>query len=324
MKKILALIILSIALVSCYDDYIQDFDYSAVYFPFQTDVRTLIVGEGMQIKIGVDLAGVSKNLISRNVTFDIDNSLVTPEILAKMKSGTAYIKNSVSDVTTLLPIPSSYYTLSNYSGIVIEPGQHMGYVVLRADSVNFLSDAATLKANYAIPLNITGAEADTIIEPKRYAVIGLKYENMLFGYYWHGGVTTIKDASGTTIQTINYYTTIPVPDNKTWTLTTVAPNALTTNGYSNQTGSKAEMTLTLNGGNITISSAAGSSKTIEPNGSSSYNQAKLLQDRKIVLSYKYDNGDGTTSFAQDTLTFRNRLQDGVNIWQDENPGHYNK
>ncbi len=77
-----------------------------------------------------------------------------------------------------------------------------------------------------IPLYITAADADSIIEPKRYTVIGMKYENMLFGNYWHGGVTIVKDASGITIQTINYYTTIPVPANKIGRLTTVAPNAL--------------------------------------------------------------------------------------------------
>ena len=37
---------------------------------------------------------------------------------------------------------------------------------------------------------------------------------------------------------------------------------------------------------------------------------------------KYVNSDGNTCYAQDTLTFRNRLRDGVNEWQDENPSHY--
>lgn len=310
------------AMVSCYDDFLKDFDYSAVYFPYQIDVRTLVVGEGMKIEIGVGLGGVSENTIARNVAFNIDNSLITPAILTKMKAGTAYIKESVTGVGTLLPLPTNYYTLSDNSSIVIKPGQHMGSVVLKADSTNFLADASTLKATYAIPLYIVSADADSIIEPKRYAVIGLKYENMLFGTYWHGGVTTIKDASGNITQTLKYYTTIPVPDNKTWKLTTVSPNALTINGYSDQTTSKAEIRVTLGGGNITISSVTGATKIILPDGTSSYNQAKLLQNRKIFLSYKFTNADGTTSYAQDTLTFRNRIQDGVNIWQDENPSHY--
>lgn len=313
---------LSIATVSCYEDYIKDFDYSAVYFAFQTDVRTLIVGEGMQVKVGVALGGVSENTMNRNVTFGVDNSLVTPEILAKMKSGASYISSSVAGVTTLLPLPANYYTLSNNTNMVVEAGQHNGYVIFKPDSAAFLSDAATLKATYALPLKILNADADTILESKRYTVVGIKYENMLFGNYYHGGVTTIKNAAGNTVSTTIYKTTIPVPDNQTWKLTTVAPNALTINGYSNLTTSKAEMRITLNGGNITVSSVTGAAKVIQPDGISTFNQAKLLQDRKIILSYKYANTDGTTSYAQDTLMFRNRLQDGVNIWQDENPSHY--
>ena len=67
MKKLFALLILSIALVSCYKDYIKDFDKNAVYFAYQTDVRTLVVGEGMKIQLGVNLAGVMVNTIERNV-----------------------------------------------------------------------------------------------------------------------------------------------------------------------------------------------------------------------------------------------------------------
>jgi hypothetical protein len=55
MKKILALLILSVALVSCYEDYVKDFNYSSIYFPYQVNVRSLIVGEGMKIEIGADL-----------------------------------------------------------------------------------------------------------------------------------------------------------------------------------------------------------------------------------------------------------------------------
>jgi hypothetical protein len=324
MKKIFVFLLLSIATVSCYEDYIKDFDYSSIYFAFQTDVRTLIVGEGMQIKVGVALGGVSQNAINRNVTFEVKNSLVTPAILTAMKAGVSYISSSVTGVTTLLPLPPTYYTLSNSSKMVIEPGQHSGYIIFKPDSAVFLADAATLKAGYVLPLNILTAEADSVIEPKRYTVVGIKYENMLFGNYYHGGVTTVKDVSGNTVSTVTYKTTIPVPDNQTWKLTTVAPDALTINGYSNLTTAKAEMRIALSGGNITISSVTGGAKVIQPDGTSKFNQAKLLQDRKIILSYKYANADGTTSFAQDTLTFRNRLQDGVNIWQDEDPSHYKK
>ncbi|MCE5348206.1 MAG: DUF1735 domain-containing protein [Bacteroidales bacterium] len=324
MKKILAFLILSVVMVSCYDDYIKDYDYDAIYFPYQIDVRTFVVGEGMNIEIGAALGGVMENTEDRIVDFVLDNSLITPERLTAMKTGATYIKESVAAVTTLLPLPANYYTLSNSNSMLIKAGQHMGSVVLKADSSAFLSDVATINATYAIPLYITRADADSIIERKRFAVIGLKYENMLFGNYYHGGVTIEKDASGTAIDTVLYYTTIPQVQAKTWALKTIAPNALVVKGYSSNSSAKDEMVLTLNGNDISVSSATGSTFTYLPEGASTFNRAKLLQDRKIYLSYKYVNAAGNTCYAQDTLTFRNRIRDGVNEWQDENPSHYTK
>jgi hypothetical protein len=294
-----------------------------VYFTYQIDVRTIVVGEGMKIELGVALSGVRENTMDRNVLFSIDNTLVTPAILTAMKAGATYIKNAVSGVTTLLPLPTSYYTLSDNNNMIIKAGWHSGSVVLKADSANFLSDAATINATYAIPLYINSADADTILPLKRSSVIGIKYENMLFGNYWHGGVTTVKDATGNIINTIKYFTTIPTPENTIWILTTVAPNALVTNGYSNTTTTAKQIKLTLNGTDITVGSASGSTNTYLPDGASTFNAAKLIQNRKIFLSYKYVVG-ANTYYAQDTLTFRNRIRDGLNEWQDENPSHYTK
>lgn len=325
MKKILAFLILSVAIVSCYDDYIKDYDFDAVYFPYQIDVRTFVVGEGMNIEIGAALGGVMENTKDRNVDFVLDNSLVTPARLTAMKAASAYIKNAVpAAVTTLTPLPANYYTLSNTSRIVIKAGQHNGTIVMKADSSAFLANAATINAAYVIPLYITKADADSILEPKRYAVIGVKYENMLFGSYWHGGLTVEKDPAGNVIATqpAPYYTTIPQPQAKTWSLVTVAPNKLAVTGYSGVASNKNELILTLDGTNITISNATGSTFTFLPDGTSTFNRPKLLQDRKLYLSYKYVNAAGNTCYAKDTLTFRNRIRDGVNEWQDENPANY--
>ncbi|MDP2115509.1 MAG: hypothetical protein Q8K69_15795, partial [Bacteroidota bacterium] len=202
-------------------------------------------------------------------------------------------------------------------------GDHSGTVTLKADSAKFLADLSTLVATYALPLRITSADADSVLKAKNYAVIGLKYENMLFGNYWHGGVTVEKDAAGTVVNTIPYYTAINAPTSKAWVLTTVEPMALTSNGYADVTNpAKQEMKLTLSGGKITVSSLPGASVQILPDGDCTFNQAKLLQNRKIYLKYKYVNAAGNTCYAQDTLTFRNRIRDGINEWQDENPNNY--
>lgn len=320
MKKITTvLLLLSVLMTSCYKDYIEDFDYTAIYFMYQTNVRTFVVGEGMKIEVGAALSGVRENSSDRIVNFDMDTKLINASILAAMKAGAGYIKEAVGSVDTLKVMPASYFTISDNSQMVIKKGNHSGSITIKADSARFLNDIATIKPVYAIPFYIASADADSIPKGKRYTVIALKYENMLFGNYWHGGVTTVKDSTGKVVKTVKYFTTIPSPESKVMTLKTVAPNALVTNKISDQSGA---MKITLNGGNITVSKADGSGVNVISDGASIFNQAKLLQDRKIVLKYKFANADGTTSFAQDTLTFRNRIRDGVNEWQDENPSHY--
>jgi hypothetical protein len=322
MKKLSAFIVLMIALTSCYEDYIKDFDYDSVYFVYQTDVRTVVVGEGMNFEIGAALGGVTQNTRDRKVSFRIENSLVQPSVLTAMKAQTGYIKTAMTPVTSLLPLPASYYSLSNDHELVIKAGFHVGTIVLKVDSSKFLADAATLVPNYALGLYITDADADSILPAKRSKVIAVKYENMLFGNYWHGGVTIIRNEAGLALDTISYYTAIPQPENKVWTLKTVGPNTLVTNGFSDQVTTKDEIRLTLDGTVITVGSSTGASFQVAPDGPSSFNRPKLLQDRKLFLKYKYKNSQGNWCYATDTLTFRNRIRDGVNEWQDENRAHY--
>lgn len=318
-KKIILSLFLMAALSSCYKDYIEDFDYTAIYFPYQTDVRTFVVGEGMTIEVGAALAGVRDNTRDRLVNFTMDSKLITSNILETMKNGSNHVKAGVAAVKELLMLPGNYFTISSNNQMIIKKGTYSGTVTIKVDSAAFLADPATLNAGYVLPFYINSADADSVASDKRYAVIGFRYENMLFGNYWHGGVTTVKDSTGKVVKTTNYYTTIPSPEIKILNLTTVAPNALVTNLISDQKGA---FKITLDGTKITVSQAPGSKVVVLPDGESTFNRPKLLQKRKIFLKYKYANADGTTSYATDTLTFRNRIRDGVNEWQDENPSHY--
>jgi len=323
MKKIIAVLVMIVALSACYEDYILDFEYDGVYFPYQLDVRTYVVGEGMKINFGVALGGVRDNDRDRVVSYQMDNSLISAKTLAEMQASSAtYIKTSMATITELKLMPANYYTLSDNAKMVIKQGEYTGVVTVKADSANFLKDAATIKSVYALGMRITSADADTVIKPKDYAVVAFKYESMLYGKYWHGGVTIEKDSTGAVVAETKYYTTVPQPEAKVWTLNTVEPFALTANGVSETSSSvKPEMKLTLNGGNVIVSAMTGAKYVVEPNGASTYNQAKLLQNRKILLNYKYKKGKNWC-YATDTLTFRNRLRDGINEWRSENPADY--
>ena len=172
-------------------------------------------------------------------------------------------------------------------------------------------------------LRLTDGNGTDLIAGKETSVIGVRYENMLFGNYWHGGETVVTDASGAEVNRIAYYTTVPQSETRVWTLTTVAPFSLTSNAVGGElNGSKAQRKLTQGAdGAITVSAADGADYAVEADGECSFNRAKLLQNRRIYLKYKYEK-DGLIYHATDTLTFRNRVRDGVNEWQDENPANY--
>jgi hypothetical protein len=309
---------------SCYDDYVKDFEYNAIYIPMQTDVRTFVVGEGMKFDIGVEIGGIRENTRDRIVTFNVDNSLITPAALARIKGGPSYMSSVSQSVAALLPLPAAYFTLSNNTQFVIKKGEHQGKVTVWADSASFVADPATLIPTYALGISISEADADSLLENKRTEVIGVRYENMLFGNYWHGG-SALVNRPALADTTLNYFTKIPVSESKIWVLKTAGPNSLYANGYLDQVTGKNEMLLTLSGSNITLSNVTGATWSYTPEGASSYNSARLLQNRKIVLQYSYtDPGNSYTYHCTDTLTFRNRMRDGVNEWYDENPSHYDR
>lgn len=331
MKKILAIIVLTIAMSSCYEEYLLDYPYTGIYFAFQQDVRTFIVGEGMKFEVGASLGGVKQNTRNRNVDFILDPALITPARLALMKSSSwAHIKDPTTSVTALQLLPTNFYQMTpSTTTMVIKSGWHGGTVVIKADSTTFLNDSVrTINSTYVLPFYITAADADTILESKRYNIVGTKFENMLYGNYWHGGAAVINRPSKADT-TIRYKTTVPTQENLIWTLKTVGPSTLTCNGYYNKTvtAGKKMMNLTVKGTKVYLTDGTDSGATLDllPDGECTFNNSKLLQDRKIFLKYRYlDQVTGYTYHCTDTLTFRNRLHDGVNEWQDSNPSHYEK
>jgi len=329
MKKILAFIILSIVMVSCYDEYLLDYPITSIYFPIQQDVRTFVVGEGMKIEVGVSLGGVKQNTKDRNVGFILEPALITPARLTSMKTSSwGYIKNAATPVAALQQLPTNYYQMTPSSTMVIKSGWHGGTVVIKADSANFLNDSLkTIVSTYVLPFYITSADADSILYNKRTNVVGLMFENKLFGNYWHGGAAVVNRPSKSDT-TIIYKTTIPIQENLIWSLTTAGPSTLTCNGFYKNTVTigKKQLNLTLKGTKLYLSASAGASFVFSQDGECTFNDAKLLQERKIFLKYKYTETVSPfyTYHCTDTLTFRNRMRDGINEWQDENPSHYTK
>lgn len=321
MKKILFFTLGLLSLTSCYEDYVSDYDWTGVYFAKQHNVRTVVVGEDMAIEVGVVLSGVLSNDQNRNVGYKINEELVTAEgaIDGFKQHADTYVKDFFAEggVYAITPMPRDWYTCANENFITIPKGDHLGRMRVEFDAEKFLNaEKDTKLPYYVLPLEITDAGSiDKILEDKATTLIGIRYENKLFGNYWHGGVTEVTDnENGAVISQEKYYTQIPQADQLVYTLTTTGVNSLKTNKIGNKEGS---MVITLNEDNtVTVSGG-----NIIDKGSR-FNNPKLLQDRKLFLNYEYDNGDGTTTHVIDTLTFRNRTRDGVNEWRSEDPEDY--
>ena len=350
MKKIKFIVAaVALACTGCYDDYVKDFEHTGIYMPYQYDLRTFVVGEGMRFDVGVVLGGTSANGRDRSVRYAVEPALVTGNLASLLGSddeelepftafgvmsgasasgsvSQSYVTDAVkaSGISDLTPLPAEYFSLSDPERMVVRSGRHTATVTVKADE-RFLADPhASPLPYYALAFRIAEADADVVPLEKSFAVIAVRYENMLFGNYWHGGVTTVKnDATGEVVEKNEYPLEIPHDDSRVYTLTTVAPFSLTANAVGGElNGSKAQLTLTQGeGGAITVSAADGADYVVEADGDCSFNRAKLLQNRRIYLKYKYVK-EGLTYHATDTLTFRNRVRDGVNEWQDENPGNY--
>ncbi len=341
MRKLVLFALAPLLLVGCYKDYTLDYDYTAVYVAYQYDLRTFVLGEEGKFDFTVALAGVVTNNKDRNVEVELRDELLSEDLSQYtttfgVTSFTAldglrgngkfgersqqYVTEGVSGLSELTPLPTEYYTVSGLDNMVIRKGRHTAAVSINATSA-IESDANAFKPYYALGFKINKADADSVISEKCFGIIVVKCENKFFGNWYHGGKTVIKnDATGATVSEDTYDLVIPQADSKVYSLTTVDASTVMTDKIGLNSG---KLLLKFNGNDITVSSADGS-KEIKPiSGQPSvYNDAKLLQDRELILNYCYSNGDGTTTYITDYLKFRNRVRDGINEWQDENEKNY--
>lgn len=345
MKKIILFIAVCLALTSCYDDYVFDYEYSAVYTAYQYDLRTFIPGEeDLDVSFTAALAGVIDNTKDRSVKVVIDNSLLSADLSSLSESdGTSsftaldgltgkgafgaisqsYVKTEVAaaGLSGLTALPASYYTAEPDGDLVIASGNHTAKMKLTPTSKMF-EDEKMLKPYYALAFRIDEADADKVPSEMSFQIMAVKIENSFYGNWYHGGRTVVVNNSTGDVISDNYYNmTLPQADDKVYTLTTETANSVLTDKFASQKG---QLRLTFgDDGEITVEDPS-QEKDLHPiNGQSScHNKAKLLQDRKIFLNYAWNNGDGTSTYVTDTLAFRNRIRDGISEWQDENPAHY--
>lgn len=256
---------------SKYDNYVEDFDFTSVYFGTQKPLRTVVARDPMQIKFGVAMGGVRENTKDQWVKFKLDPSLL----------------NTVGGANAFTLLPKSYYemVLSNGdSTIIIPAGKIIGDVVLKIKKSAFTADPLAVTNNYALPIRIYETSVDSILKgneltaSKDYSIIVIKYISQESGTYYVKGSETDKATNITT--TYSYSDLIR---NKTRDLTTLSLARLDMGGIGTRNASALnKLLITLNtDGRVALSTATGGVAVTDL--SSSYNAAS----KTFSLKYSY-------------------------------------
>ena len=220
MKKFLLICAMAFSIMACENQINEfpDFGSTAVYFPFQTPVRTLIQGKydlGFndndnlgRFEIGVTMTGVYNNSIDRKVHFEL-----APELIDAAALGV--------DTVNVELLPASYYTIEQQSPVTIPAGSIDGRIPVQLNDAFFddpKSYAEFGEVHYVIPLKITnfenldsllvGVPAEGVTNPirikqedwqtlpKDYTLFGIKYMNKYQGIYLRRGEDAVTGFVG--------------------------------------------------------------------------------------------------------------------------------
>lgn len=281
LSNILLAAVFLLAITSCrkYETFTNDFDYTAVYFATQKPLRTLVVSDSMDFKVGVALGGVRENNRDESVSFQIDPSLLS----------------TVEGASGFELLPANYYTLSNNNTMVISKGSVIGDITVSLNKELFTSDPNAVNDYYALPLRIVSSTTDSVLSgnasvaAKDYTIVVVKYISSYSGNYYHKGVETRRSTGATTV-----YSKRDLSANQVWNLKTLSANELTTSGAG--TNTSASLRLSLNNNNVTVSTDA---NLTSASGTGTFNPEK----KEYYLSYSYDI-EGAVYDVKDTLIQR--------------------
>lgn len=304
---IASLIVMILSSCEKYDGYIDDFNYTTVYFAYQNPVRT-VFSNNLQFDIGVAMGGVRSN--SANQTADF---VIAPEL---------FTDAGIVGTNNFTLLPAEYYTLSNNSQFVIPKGDFVGKVRVTLNNEKFLTDPLATGKIYALPIKITNTSLDSIltgnttkgIARKDYTIVVVKYISQYHGIYYHRGQRSKYDASNNLINTLRYVTADQEDEyvqNVIWNFKTLKADSIQSSGVG-EFYSTSSKNYSLNLKMLTDNTVQiiGNPSSLIPNvqdlGNSVYDAAK----KSFYLNYQYTDVDNMRYVMKDTLIFRN---DGLSL-----------
>lgn len=332
MKRIIfiSLIILSV-FTSCHnqDWEFSDYDYTTVYFPYQTPVRTLVLGEDIydntldkahKCKIMATMGGVYENKTDRILSVSVDNSLCN----------NIFFEGDSDNL--VLPMPAEYYSLAADKKIVIPAGSLSGGIEVQLTDA-FFADPKAIANKYVIPLlisSVTDADsilsgkkavenpnrfiaADWSIAPKDYVLYCVKYVNPWHGAYLRRGVDVGKGNGGNSAldTTITYHEKYVERDQvvKMYTLSMDEVSlSMTTRDKGNETDIPFALKIKVdNAGKCVVSAPDTASYQVTGNGEFVIDGDEWGGENRDVMRLKYQVDFGTSSHSfTDTIVMRDR------------------
>jgi hypothetical protein len=180
-KKLYILLLAGVLLSACYEDYIEDYKYSAAGFAIENPLRTVIADRDMEIRIGISIGG--KREVDMN---DWAKFIIVPD--------------SVPAGKTLLP--KSYYTLSDSATMRVQKSNLPVADIGIKFTDDFFSDPDAISGKYVLPFTITESSLDSIYRAS--TIVCFKYISTFHGTYYVKGQLFELNASGDTVNTTTY------------------------------------------------------------------------------------------------------------------------
>lgn len=325
-KIAVAVVTILSSLYSCENQMVSfpDYPYTSSYFPYQFPVRTLILGDYIfdntndnahKFVISATMGGAYENNKDITIAFEVDNSLTD---------------NLYQGTTKMLALPSSYYTLSNPSQIIIPKGSYAGGVEVQLND-NFFNDPKSVGPNginYVVPLKMISSTTDSVLRgksenqsadrrivsqwifaPQDFTLFAINYVNQYHGKYLRRGASTVT-SNGTVIETNiyrnQYVERDDVVDVNTASLITVTYKYRVVR----KTASPGDFTMLITfdaSGNGTITKDASSTFNVSGTAKFAKNAEKWGNKPRHAIYLDYLVSEGTNlHHALDTLVFRDK------------------
>jgi hypothetical protein len=333
MKKIIFISLIIIVIFPACENSEWDFpdnEYSTVYFPYQSPVRTIVLGKDYvndntldnqhKCLIMAALGGVYQNKTDVILDVEVDNDLC---------NNLAFANNTSRSV---LPLPSNYYSLPGEMQIVIPEGKIIGGIEVSLMDA-FFADSLAISNNYVIPLVITSVtNADSILQgvsladnanrvnsndwailPKDYILYAVKYINPYDANYLRRGADVVTGNNGNTaLNTTNVYHAKYIENDEVCRAVTMSLSDVSISLKTREKDSNIDVPFEL----ILSFSASGECNISNPDAASytASGNGRLVEDGDIWggikrdvlhLQYSVDFGTSTHSFT-DTLVIRDR------------------